>query len=378
MKYSLTYKDGKAWASSSMINEINNAVIKNMKVYAMLFLKDSHNGEICFECTNEDRDVESTESCYELGDISADWETIRTDLENRKIPEDWNTKYEKEKTEEDNKMEENKNITMQEQETPKETANNIVTSDEATTEKIENNVAASDKTMTGSTENSLPPISKDSPYAVLVQRDGFQLNMQICGDMTTMQSDGCKLYLTNIETGKLYISASSEITISRARLLSANDHSVMNVVSTFLVNFSDDDKKKAFERAKQYLEVVENITKASSSRNIEDVFNDIVNFAKSKAMSECTDDESSHNYKYNEREGTIAIISNQFQKLLDEADAGCTKTVFCKKLRMLEQHYGKTIIISNRGGTGYGFNDTNNRRYYKFVANPFDTDTKEV
>lgn len=38
----------------------------------------------------------------------------------------------------------------------------------------------------------------------------------------------------------------------------------------------------------------------------------------------------------------------------------------------------KTIIISNRSGTGYGFNDTNNRRYYKFVADLFKTDIAEA
>ena len=378
MKHSLTYKDGKAWSTSSMINDINNAVIGNMKVYAMICPKDNHKWEICFDCTNINRDAKSTESCYELGDISADWEKIRTDLENQKIPEEWNRKLENEKTEEDNEMEENKKIITQEQEIHEETENNIAASDETTAGNTENNIATLDEITAENTENTLPPISKDSPYAVLVQREGFQLNMQICGDMTTMQSDGCKLYLTDIKTGKLYISASSEITISRARLLSANDHSVMNILSTFLVNFTDDDKKKAFERAKQYLEVVENITKTPSSRNIEDIFIDIVKSAKTKAMNVCADGEPSDDYKYNEQEGTVAIISDQFQKLLDEADAGCTKTVFCKKLRMVEQHYGKTIIISNRGGTGYGFNDTNNRRYYKFVANPFGTDTAEV
>lgn len=364
MKYSLIYKEGKVWSDLSMLSKIDNAAKKGMKVYASLCQcwEDSQKWEINFDCTDEDRDVGIKESCYEFGDISTSWEAVRTELEQGRIPEDWSSRLENEKTKGDGKMEAMQEIEVQEQENQEE----------------ENNVERSDQAVTRSQEDDLPPITKDSAYAVLVRRGEYQLNMQVCGDMTTMQSEGCKLYLTDVKTGKLYISSSSEITISRARLLSAIDHTVMGVLSTFLVNFGEDDMKKAYERATQYLKVVKNITKTPSSRNIQDIFVDIVDSAKRKAQEASISEEPSDDYKYNEQEGTVAILSSQMQKLLDEVDAGCTKTVFCKKLRMVEQHIGKKIIISNRGGTGYGYNDTNNRRYYKFTADPFGTDNKEA
>ena len=351
MKYSLTYKEGKVWTVPSTLREISNAVTEKQKVYAMFCQTGDQKWEIYLDCTNEDRNMENTESCYGLGDISADWEAVRTEFECNRLPEKWHRQLEENSSiKEDEKMVEIQEMAEQAQETNADT----------------DNWERSDITMTENTENELPEISENSPYVALVQKDGFQLNMQVCGDMTTMQSDGCKLYLTEAKTGKLFISGSSEITISRARILSAIDHSVMNVLSTFLVNFSENDKKKAYERAKKYLEVSKNITKAPSSRNIQDIFVDIVHAAKAKAAEASICKEPSDDYKYNEQEGTVAIISGQFQKLLDEVDAGCTKTVFCKKLRMVEQHFGETIIISNRGGSGYGFNDTNNKRYYKF------------
>lgn len=353
MKYSLTYKNGKVWSDSSMLKGIDNAVKGNLKVYATLYRKDNQNLELCFDCTNEDRDLKDTESCCALGNISADWETVRPELENNKMPEEWHQRLETEKME-DKIMGENQKMAVQEQESDKEVKDNME-------EPVE--------TAAENTESNLPPISKDSPYAVLARKGGYQLNMQICGDMSTMRSDGCRLYLTDTKTGKLYISSSSEITISKAKILSASDHTVMNVLSNFLVDFGENDKKKAFDRAKRFLEVVANITNMPSSRCIEDIFSDIVNSIKTKAKEADASGDSSGDYKYDVQEGTVSVISSQFQKLLDEVDAGCTKTVFCKKLRMVEQHYGKTIIISNRGGTGYGYNDTNNKRYYKFADN---------
>lgn len=72
------------------------------------------------------------------------------------------------------------------------------------------------------------------------------------------------------------------------------------------------------------------------------------------AVEEETSGISEGKYKVDIDAGTIAVIADHFQKVLDAVDAGCTKTVFCKKLRILEAHYGKKIIISNRNGSGLG------------------------
>jgi hypothetical protein len=62
---------------------------------------------------------------------------------------------------------------------------------------------------------------------------------------------------------------------------------------------------------------------------------------------------------------TIAIRDNWMQQVLDKNETGYTKTIFCKKLRMLERHLGIRIILPSKQH-GYVFNDTGNARYYRF------------
>lgn len=212
----------------------------------------------------------------------------------------------------------------------------------------------------------LPKITGKEKYVILAKSKGYCLNMQLCVDMASLKSNGCKLYLSKADTGEVYISENAEITVSREKILMSVDHSVMNVISNFIVNFTEDDKKVAFERAKKYLEVADNGTDISSSRGIMEILKDVVKFSVNAAADEKSTGISEGKFKVDKDAGTIAVISDHFQKVLDAVDAGCTKTVFCKKVRILEAHYGEKIIISNRNGSGFGFNDTNNRRYYKF------------
>lgn len=212
----------------------------------------------------------------------------------------------------------------------------------------------------------LPQITGKETHVVLAKTQEYFLNMQLCVDTASLRSDGCRMYLSKVDTGEVYLSENAEIKVSREKILMAVDHSVMNVISNFIVNFTEDDKKVAFERAKKYLEIASNATDISSSRGILNILKDVVAFTMNAAVEEETSGISEGKYKVDIDAGTIAVIADHFQKVLDAVDAGCTKTVFCKKLRILEAHYGKKIIISNRNGSGFGFNDTNNRRYYKF------------
>lgn len=370
MKHSITYKEGRVWSNQTVLGQIDKAVANNQNIYAGLCKKDGRTVEIVLDCTNSESASMCGEGFFEIGNITEEWEVIRQELAQQKMPSGWMAVV----TQRTEEIEKGKCIMEERNEIFNQAANN--TADEAgekacTDAAEENNIEIAENHVSNATEpdEQLPPVSGDTPYAVLARKGKYQLNMQVCGDMETMMSEGCKLYLTDTETGKLYISSSSEITIPRARLLSAADHSVMNVLSSYLVDFTEDDKKLAFERAKLYIEAGTKITKTSSSRNIQDILGDVVKLVKTKSVQSSGKDGDgmpSDTYKYDEAEGTVAVITGQFQKLLDEVDAGCTKTVFCKKIRMLEQHYGKEIIISNRGGSGYGFNDTNNRRYYKF------------
>lgn len=371
-------KNGELQVPLSMIEKMDNGLKQYSELYAALCIINNQITKIRFSCIpGEVKNIIYTGSLFELGDIAGDWEMVKEELKMNKLPEKWYSLLEGAKMIPEKAMNENQNVTETEQKEDIEEDTEEDTEQSAEfTESKEENVKQPENTAPLA-DSGLPQISGDFP-AVLVKSGKYQLNMQICGDKATMLSDGCKLYLTNTETGQIYISGSSEITISKAKLLSATDHSVMNVLSNFLVNFTEDDKKMAFERGKRYLEAKNNITYISSSRNIQEIFFEVVEYAKGKALEAIENGGLSDDYKYNEAENTVAIISNQFQKVLDEVDAGCTKTVFCKKLRLIERHYRKTIIITNRGGSGYGFNDTNNKRYYKFNAVSFDIRNKEI
>ena len=51
--------------------------------------------------------------------------------------------------------------------------------------------------------------------------------------------------------------------------------------------------------------------------------------------------------------------------LLRCVDGDYTKTIFCKKLRYIEE-LEETIIITNKSRKGYTYNMTGNNRYYVF------------
>ena len=72
----------------------------------------------------------------------------------------------------------------------------------------------------------------------------------------------------------------------------------------------------------------------------------------------------SKDYLYNEN--AIAIRDSCMNDLLRCVDGDYTKTIFCKKLRYIEEELEETIIITNKSRKGYTYNMTGNNRYYVF------------
>ena len=68
--------------------------------------------------------------------------------------------------------------------------------------------------------------------------------------------------------------------------------------------------------------------------------------------------------KYNKKENIVAINDRYFKELVEEIGIGYTPVVFCKKLMMVEAHFGQKLILHNGGR--YARNTVGNRRFYNF------------
>lgn len=211
------------------------------------------------------------------------------------------------------------------------------------------------------TNETLPEIHAGDKKALLCTKDGYNLYMMPVMDSTTMIIEGCKFYLEH--EGLLMIGAEHELSISKDMLLRASDHAILNNLNKYAVNFTEDDLKRAFERARRFLENVKELASHKNSLSIQEAYAEVVRFAKDKSEQEYLDGLQKYNCKYDSEERTVSIRDSFFQTVLDEIGSGYTKIVFCKKLAILAQHYGKELLISNKGR--YTFNETGNNRWYK-------------
>lgn len=150
----------------------------------------------------------------------------------------------------------------------------------------------------------------------------------------------------------------------------------MECIKSYDYSLSDQDLKNAFDKVREIIHEEKNVVEYfPSSMTVDDMLDELIDKIIEKTTKKGNENDKSSekaedDEKYKVDENYIMILANQMQNELDEIDCGYSKTVFCKKVRILEQIYGAKILISNRsGGKGYGYNDTGNKRYYKFNRN---------
>ena len=213
---------------------------------------------------------------------------------------------------------------------------------------------------------NLPVINPSDKKAVLCVRDNFALVMMPIYCQETKVMEGCKFYLEDIATGIPQIGVGREIRMEKDKIMGADNHSVMSSVNRFIINFSDDDLKLAFERAKIFLENAKSMVGVSNSMNIIDAYREVISYAIEKASQEESAKvlEVDRKCKYNKKENIVAINDRYFKELVEEIGIGYTPVVFCKKLTMVEAHFGQKLILHNGGR--YARNTVGNRRFYNF------------
>lgn len=241
--------------------------------------------------------------------------------------------------------------------------------EENTVESIEEGKLNSDKI--------LPEIKSEDKRVTLCIRDGYRLEMMPVYNADNMIVEKCKLFLVNSNTNIPMIGAGTEMQIAKEKIMSAHDHTVFNVVKKFIINFSDDDIKKAFDRAKEFLETSRSMLAFNNSLNIIDAYREVVRRAieMSKSEDNATDSKTTEGRrcKYNPEEKMVSIRDKYMKEILE--DTGYTPVTFCKKICMTEACMGVEILKHHRGR--YTYNEAGNQRFYKlWVIDEIMTETE--
>jgi hypothetical protein len=219
----------------------------------------------------------------------------------------------------------------------------------------------------------LSQISETDKVVELTRCCEYSIRMMCITNKTTMQNEGCKIYLVNTITKTRYIGAENEIRIAKETILNARGYEIMYPIKRFNIEISEDQLKQAFDRAKEFLEKSKKPLFDDTTVTIGEAYVRVVEYALqcAKAEADCKDIiQEKRKFIYNKKEKTIMIYTGIFNDILRDLDLNYTQKIFNRKLKMLETDMGVQLIYTNRSeGKGYGWNTTGNIRYYKYALN---------
>lgn len=223
--------------------------------------------------------------------------------------------------------------------------------------------------------NQLPPISSGDKTVTLCVKDGFKLEAIITYDKSTYKISGANFYL--VESDKIYIG--KDVAHINADKLHATDHTCLNFIRDYMVGFSDNDVKLAFDRLQEFSNKGNGL-EVSESMNVIDVYAQMIESAIDYAKIEEEQKVSEDNREciYHEKAGDVYIRDRKLREMLDDMGAGMSPAILCKRLRLVEAHSGRKLILSNSGTGRYTKNVTGNRRYYVFAVIETEDTGKEV
>lgn len=210
----------------------------------------------------------------------------------------------------------------------------------------------------------LPVIHPDDKKVVLCKKENYRLEMVPVYNADSMIVEKCKIFLVNEETNIPMIGAGAELQIDKSKITTASQSTVFNMIKNYVVNFSSDEIKCAFARAKEYLNKSRSMVSVSYSMNIIEAYRTVIARAKEKALMEEGDNKSNSdraiNCMFKSKEEKVFIRDKYMKDILEET--GYTPTIFCKKLSMAEASMGCKLLEHNPGR--YSCNLKGNTRYY--------------
>lgn len=173
-------------------------------------------------------------------------------------------------------------------------------------------------------------------------------------------------YIHMEENGFPLIGVGNRIKISQKNLATSTDYKIMNCLRNFNALFTEDMLKTAYERAKHYYEISTVAVKQRRDRSVIDVYAELVTYIEWMAKSEIEAGITEEDRKYFCKDNIAEIESKELDKVLEDIEAGCSKTVFAKNILSIEEIMDRHLIVINKGRLG--FNKTGNKRVYKFIV----------
>lgn len=173
-------------------------------------------------------------------------------------------------------------------------------------------------------------------------------------------------YIHMEENGFPLISVGNRIKISQRNLATSTDYKIMNCLRNYDALFTEEMIKTAYERAKRYYEISKVAVKQRKDRNIIEIYAELVMYIKWMANSEIEAGVAKEDRKYFSEGNIVDIKPNELDKVLEEIEAGCSKTVFCKNLDKIGEIMDKKLIINSKNRWSY--NKTGNNSVYEFVV----------
>ena len=173
-------------------------------------------------------------------------------------------------------------------------------------------------------------------------------------------------YIHMEENGFPLIGVGNRIKISQKNLATSTDYKIMNCLRNFNALFTEDMLKTAYERAKHYYEISTVAVKQRKDRSVIDVYAELVTYIEWMAKSEIEAGITEEGRKYFCKDNIAEIESKELDKVLEEIEAGCSKTIFVKNIISIEEIMDRHLIVTNKGRLG--FNKTGNKRVYKFIV----------
>lgn len=173
-------------------------------------------------------------------------------------------------------------------------------------------------------------------------------------------------YIHMEENGFPLIGVGNRIKISQKNLATSTDYKIMNCLRNFNALFTEDMLKTAYERAKCYYEISAVAVKQRKDRSVIDVYAELVTYIEWMAKSEIEAGITEEDRKYFCKDNIAEIESKELDKVLEEIEAGCSKTIFAKNIVCIEEIMDRKLIVRNRDRLG--FNKTGNKRVYRFIV----------
>lgn len=179
----------------------------------------------------------------------------------------------------------------------------------------------------------------------------------------TMLSSGVQFFLRDKLTGELLIGSESNLKLERDKILNSDNHTVMNVIKKYDIEFTEESIELAWTKARELLNTGKMVkVGTSSSLTILEAYRAVVIEILRRKHKNVDDTNKKGESDYLTENDELWIKTTKLAEILDYVDAGFKPATFCKRLAIAGGINGFDYITPT--GHGYATNTNSNVRYY--------------